>query len=139
MTHQLYLGIDVGKTTNHATGLTTTGTIAYDKPLPETEPAIRDLLEQLRSTYGSILVIADQPKTIGALVIAVAQDLGVDVAYRPGLPMRRVADLHRGQAKADARDAFIIAETARTMPATLRGISVAEEGIAEVLDAVRVR
>ncbi|MBX7556887.1 hypothetical protein K1Y78_55745 [Streptomyces sp. tea 10] len=40
----------------------------------------------------------DQPKTIGALVIAVAQDLGIDVAYLPGLTMHRVADSHEGQA-----------------------------------------
>lgn len=77
-------------------------------------------------------MVVDQPKTIGALVIAVAQDLGIDVAYLPGLTMRRVADLHPGQAKTDARDAFIIAETARTMAHTLRGITVTEENIAEL-------
>ncbi len=47
--------------------------------------------------------------------------LAEQVAYLPGLTMRRVADLHPGQAKTDARDAYIIAETARTMPHTLRG------------------
>ena len=64
--------------------------------------------------------VADQPKTTDALVIAVAQDLGIDVAYLPGLTMRRVADLHPGQAKTDARDAFIIANTARALPALHR-------------------
>jgi len=39
--------------------------------------------------------------------------------------MRRIADLHPGEAKTDARDAAIIAETARTMPHTLRSIQVA--------------
>lgn len=46
--------------------------------------------------------------------------------------MRRVADLHPGQAKTDARDAYIIADTARTMPHTLRGITIADEHIAEL-------
>lgn len=46
--------------------------------------------------------------------------------------MRRVADLDPGQAKTDARDAYIIAETARTMPHRLRGVTVAEEQIAEL-------
>lgn len=46
--------------------------------------------------------------------------------------MRRVADLHPGQAKNDARDAYIIAETARTMPHTLLGITMAAEHIAEL-------
>ncbi len=139
MTRQLYLSVDVGKTTHHPTGLRTTGTIAYDKPLPQTAPAIRDPLEQLRSTYGPILVIVDQPKTIGTLVITIATSLGVNVAYLPRLTMRRVADLHPGQAKTDARNVFIIAETARTMPTTLRSITVADQSIVELLDAVQVR
>lgn len=46
--------------------------------------------------------------------------------------MRRVADLHAGNAKTDARDAYIIAETARTMPTALRAITVSEEQIAEL-------
>ena len=46
--------------------------------------------------------------------------------------MRRVADLHPGQAKTDAGDAYIIADTARTMPHTLRGIAIADEHIAEL-------
>lgn len=55
------------------------------------------------------------------------------IAYPPGLTMRRVADLHAaGSAKTDARDAFIIAETARTMPSALRQIAVSDEQIAEL-------
>lgn len=46
--------------------------------------------------------------------------------------MRRIADLHPGEAKTDARDAAIIAETARTMPHTLRSIQVADEQVAEL-------
>ncbi|WP_413468271.1 IS110 family transposase [Kocuria marina] len=132
MDHQLYLGIDVGKTEHHATAITAEGTVVHDKTLPQSEPKIRALLEALQAEHGPVLVVVDQPKTIGALVIAVAQVLGIDVAYLPGLTMRRVADLHEGQAKTDARDAFIIADTARTLPHTLRGITVAEENIAEL-------
>ena len=43
---------------------------------------------------------------------------------------RRV--LHPGEAKTDARDAAIIAETARTMPHTLRSIQVTDEQVAEL-------
>ena len=58
--------------------------------------------------------------------------MGIDVAYLPGLAMRRIADLHPGSAKTDARDAAIIAEAARTMPHTLRAIRVDDEQIAEL-------
>ncbi len=33
----------------------------------------------------------------------------IDIAYLPGLTMRRLADLHPGQAKTGARDAYVIA------------------------------
>ena len=59
-------------------------------------------------------VIVDQPASIGALPIAVARSLGITVAYLPGLAMRRIADLHPGEGKTDARDAYVIADAART-------------------------
>jgi hypothetical protein len=71
--------------------------------------------------------VVDQPATIGALPVAVAQAAGVTVGYPPGLAMRRIADPHAGESKTDARDAFIIAEAARTMPHTLRSIQIADE------------
>jgi len=77
-------------------------------------------------------VVVDQPNTIGALPVTVARDCGHDVAYLPGLSMRRVADLYPGQAKTDARDAFIIADTARTMPHTLRRVDVGDETLTEL-------
>lgn len=72
----------------------------------------------------------DQPASIGALAIAVARDMGIDIAYLPGLAMRRIADLYPGQAKTDARDAFIIADAARTMPHTLRRVGNDDETLA---------
>lgn len=132
MESQLFLGIDVGKTDHHATAVNHDGQIVHDKPLPQSEPKIQELLKEFSAKHGELLVVVDQPKTIGALGIAVAQQLGTQVAYLPGLTMRRVADLHPVQAKTDARDAYNIAETARTMPHTLRGITVAEEQIAEL-------
>jgi len=46
--------------------------------------------------------------------------------------MRRIADLHPGSAKTDARDAYVIADAARVMPHTLRGVDVGEEALAEL-------
>lgn len=63
---------------------------------------------------------------------AVAQAEGVLVGYLPGLAMRRIADLHAGEAKTDARDAAIIAQAARTLPHALRSIQLADESVAEL-------
>lgn len=43
--------------------------------------------------------------------------------------MRRIADLHPGQAKTDARDAYIIAEAARTMPHAVRRVDTGDEAL----------
>ena len=72
-------------------------------------------------------MVVDQPATIGALAVAVAQDMGITVGYLPGLSMRRIADLTPGSAKTDAKDAAVIAGAARTMPHTLRAVSASDE------------
>ncbi len=46
--------------------------------------------------------------------------------------MRRIADLHAGEAKTDARDAYIIAEAARSLPHTLRSLKLADNQLAEL-------
>ena len=72
-------------------------------------------------------MVVDQPATIGALAVAVAQDMGITVGYLPGLSMRRIADLTPGSAKTDAKDAAVIAGAARSMPHTLRAVSTSDE------------
>jgi hypothetical protein len=48
---------------------------------------------------GTVLMIVDQPASIGDLPLTVARDAGRKVAYLPGLAMRRIADRHPGEAK----------------------------------------
>lgn len=82
--------------------------------------------------HGRLLVVVDQPATIGALAVGLAQAMDITVAYLPGLTMRRVADLYPGKAKTDQRDAFIIADAARTMPHTLRTLRAFDQDDAEL-------
>jgi transposase len=127
----VFVGLDVGKGEHHAVALDRTGKKLYDRALPNDEHRLRTVLTDLQK-YGVVLLIVDQPATIGALPVAVAQAAGALVGYLPGLAMRRIADLHPGEAKTDARDAAIIAETARTMPHTLRSIQLADAQVAEL-------
>ena len=53
--------------------------------------------------------------------------------------MRRIADLHPGQAKTDARDAAIAAEAARSMPHTLRSVELDDETPGRARSALWVR
>jgi hypothetical protein len=124
-----FCGLDVGKGVHHACALDPGGTRLYDRPLPNDEAALREVLSEL-SGHRAVPVIVDQPASIGALAIAVARSLGIDVAYLPGLAMRRIADLHPGKGKTDARDAYVIADAARSMPHTLRQVGTDEYTLA---------
>jgi hypothetical protein len=46
------------------------------------------------------------PTRLELCLLCLAQDLGVGVAYLPGLAIRRAADLYPGNAKTDSRDAL---------------------------------
>ena len=127
----VFLGLDVGKDNHHAVGLDPDGKRLHDGPLPNTEPKLKALFDKL-AAHGPLLVVVDQPATIGALPVAVARAAGHQVAYLPGLAMRRIADLYPGRAKTDARDAFIIADAARTLPHTLRPVDVGDDALAEL-------
>jgi transposase len=93
----VFLGLDVGKGEHHATAVTPAGKKAFDKRLPNTEPKLRELFAKLRAKHGTVLVVVDQPASIGALLLAVARDMGCPIAYLPGLTMRRIADLYPGR------------------------------------------
>jgi hypothetical protein len=119
----VFLGLDVGKTNHHGHGLTPAGKEVFDKQLPNTEPKLRDVFEKLKAKLGTVLVIVDQPASIGALPLTVARHTDCKVAYLPGLSMRRIAD---------ARDAAVIADAARTLPHTLGSLELTDEITAEL-------
>jgi transposase len=127
----VFCGLDVGKSEHHACALNTAGKRLHDKALPNDETALRTVFTTL-AEHGRVLVVVDQPASIGALAVAVTGNMGIDVAYLPGLAMRRIADLHPGQGKTDARDAHVIADAARTMPHTLRRVGTDDETLAEL-------
>ena len=68
----VFVGLDVGKSDHHAVAVTSAGKTIYDKALPNEETRLRAILEELAATHGPVLMIVDQPATIGALPVAVA-------------------------------------------------------------------
>ncbi|WP_432101020.1 IS110 family transposase [Streptomyces sp. WAC 04229] len=128
----VFLGLDVGKSAHHGHGLTPAGKKVFDKQLPNSEPKLRAVFDKLAAKFGTVLVVVDQPASIGALPLTAAGAAGCQVAYLPGLSMRRIADLYPGEAKTDAKDAAVIADAARSMPHTLRSLQLTDEITAEL-------
>lgn len=134
-TIDVFIGVDVGRTNHHAVALNKTGKKLWDKALPQDEAKLKTLLKTL-AKHGRLLFVVDQPATIGALPVAVAQAAGIQVAYLPGLAMRRIADLHPGEAKTDSRAAYIIANAARIMPQILARYSGPRQASRRALNAL---
>ncbi len=68
----IFLGLDVGKTDHWACAVTRDGTRIWNKTLPNDEAKITAVYDSLQAK-GHVLVVVDQPATIGALAVAVAQ------------------------------------------------------------------
>ena len=86
----VFVGLDVGKGEHHAVALDREAKRLFDRALPNDERQLRAVIDQLAS-HGVVLLVVDQPATIGALPVAVAQAAGALVGYLPGLAMRRIA------------------------------------------------
>lgn len=127
----VFVGIDIGKTSHHAIVLDADGHPLLDQPVANAEAA---LVATFRTAmgFGHPVVCVDQPGSIGALTVAVAQAQGLPVVYLPGRRMRHVAQTFAGQTKTDVRDARIIAETARSMPHAVRPLTTPHAGVAEL-------
>jgi len=124
-----WIGLDVGKSDHHATLIDPAGTVVFDRPCRNDEPAIEKLLED--AGPGAALVV-DQPGSIGTLAVALARRRGIPVAYIPGLVMRRASQLYPGEAKTDRRDSFVIADTARIHQTRVHWLTPSDELLQEL-------
>lgn len=73
---------------HHAVALDRAGKQLFSKPLPQDEAKLRALIGGYQQT-GTVLLVVDQPATIGALPVTVAQDCGAVVGYLPGVAFVR--------------------------------------------------
>lgn len=73
---QVFIGVDIGKDTHHAVAVNRSGKRLFDRALPNDENKLRALISDLKQ-HGQILLVVDQPATIGALPVAVARSEGV--------------------------------------------------------------
>ena len=62
--YQVYLGLDVGKDGHHAVALAPDGKRLHDAALVNTEAKLRQVFDKL-ARHGQILVVVDQPASIG--------------------------------------------------------------------------
>lgn len=128
---EVFVGVDMGKQAHYAQVIGPDGKAVFDRPVPNEEGAIRLLIADA-AQYGSVVLVTDQPSSMALLLLTVAEQQQVPVAYVTGLQMRRAADLYAGQAKTDPRDAWVLADYARRNSDRLTLLDVGDQLLTEL-------
>ena len=143
--YEVFCGVDVGKASSYVVALRRDDDARIvSRHVSQTEPDIRAALAEV-SSKGTALVVVDQPGSFGRLVVCVARDMGIDVAQIPPKRFRQVAETY-GEGKSDAKDAFIIADAARSTPRNVELLGTRDDAVVAIRvvtscrdDAVRER
>lgn len=114
------LGLDVGKASHWACGVDSSGRVVLSERVANRAADVDAVLARAGS---GALVVVDQKRNIGALVVARARAAGNPVAYLPGSAEKALRDAEAGVAKTDRIDAEVIARAALGMPHTLRPLA----------------
>ncbi|MGW7527960.1 IS110 family transposase [Streptomyces sp. NPDC054783] len=116
MTNQrarIWVGIDVGKAHHWAAAVDETGSTLWSKKIDNDESAILTALGEILGLAAEVRWAVDITGTSSALLLALLAAHGQQAVYVPGRTVNRMSGAYRGEAKTDARDAYVIAEAAR--------------------------
>jgi transposase len=110
---QVWAGIDAGKGHHWAAVVDETGATPWSKKIDNDESAILTALGEILDLADEAHWAVDISGTASALLLALLAAHGQRAVYVPGRTVNRMSAAYRGEAKTDARDAYVIAETAR--------------------------
>ena len=127
----VFVGVDVAKGNHYACALTSGGEALFARPVPNDEAAIRRMIEDA-AAHGSPALVVDTTSSAAVLVLGVAAECQIPVAYVTGLAMRRAADLYAGAAKTDPKDAQVLADYARRNADRLTWTTITDELLARL-------
>lgn len=110
---QVWAGIDAGKGHHWAAVVDETGATLWSQKVDNDESAILTALGEILELADAVHWAVDISGTSSALLLALLAAHGQRAVYVPGRTVNRMSGAYRGEAKTDARDAYVIAETAR--------------------------
>ena len=92
----VFVGVDVAKGNHYACALSARGERLFARPVPNDKAAIRRMIEDA-AAHGSPALVVDTTSSAAVLVLGVAAECQIPVAYVTGLAMRRaVGSVRRG-------------------------------------------
>ena len=108
-----WAGIDVGKGHHWICLIDEAGTTVRSTKVVNDEAAILDAIAGVLGHADEVVWGVDVTGTMSGLLLALLAAHGQRVRYVPGRTVNQMASAYRGEAKTDARDAYVIAETLR--------------------------
>lgn len=109
----VWVGIDVGKAHHHACAMDPAGKVVFSRKVANEQAAIEQLVADAGQAALEVRWAIDLTSNAAALLTAVLVATGQRVVYVPGRVVNRMTGVLRGETKSDAKDARVIAETAR--------------------------
>lgn len=109
----LWVGIDAGKAHHWLAVVDEVGATVWSKKVPNDESAILTALGEILALSDHVDWAVDIAGTASALLLALLAAQSQQAVYVPGRTVNRMSGSYRGEAKTDARDAYVIADTAR--------------------------
>ncbi|MFC9982931.1 IS110 family transposase [Gordonia sp. UCD-TK1] len=112
MDETVWVGIDVGRHAHHAAAVDEAGSVLWSRRLPNDQPAIEALVDRVAGVETVVWAI-DMTAPESALLRGVLAAQRQHVRYVPGRVVHSMTSAFVGEGKTDARDAVVIAQTAR--------------------------
>ncbi|MFI1920568.1 IS110 family transposase [Nocardia sp. NPDC020380] len=109
----VWVGIDVGKATHHACVVDENGKVCWSGKVGNDQRAIEALIDRAAGMGIEVRWAIDLTSPMALMLITVLLTAGQRVAYVPGRVVNTMTHAFRGEGKTDAKDARVIAETAR--------------------------
>ncbi|MCX4857710.1 IS110 family transposase [Streptomyces canus] len=110
---RVWAGVDAGKGHHWTAVVDETGATLWSKKIDNDESAILAALGEILDLADEVQWAVDISGTSSALLLALLAAHGQRAVYVPGRTVNRMSGAYRGEAKTDARDAYVIAETSR--------------------------
>lgn len=127
----LWVGIDMGKRFHHAVAVHAEGTVVWSHRVSNEQAAISELIGRTTDTASDVRWAIGLTPAAAALLLALLLATEQPVIYVPARVVNRMSDAFAGEGKTDAKDAHVIAQTAR-MRRDLTRLAVPEELIVEL-------
>lgn len=127
----VWVGIDAGKFAHHAVAVDGDGRTLWSVRVPNSQDAVEKLVDRARKSGSDVRWAVDLTCAAASLLLAVLISGDQQVVYVPGRVVNRMSGAFAGEGKSDAKDARVIAETAR-LRRDLTAVESPDELVAEL-------